>query len=54
MSFKDVSYVKNKTHQLRVAKIQKSKEAQEKAAEKGLLELYVDLLDERFKICYLS
>ena len=35
MNFKDVSYIKNKTHQLRVAKIQKSKE--EEAAKGGLL-----------------
>ena len=35
MHFKDVSYLKNKTHQLRVAKIQKSREEAETKAAKG-------------------
>lgn len=35
MSFKDVSYVKNKTHQLRVAKVQKTKEEAEAKAAKA-------------------
>ena len=35
MTFKNVSYMKNKTHELRVAKIQKSKEDAEHKAAKG-------------------